>query len=99
MQTRFEWDYSKADSNLAKHGVSFSEALRVFADPNLLLEQDRVVDGELRWKALGVANSYLIFMVAHTSTEEDDFEVIRIISARPATRKERKQYEREARSV
>jgi uncharacterized protein len=48
MKTRFEWDPAKAVSNLRKHGVSFSAAVRVFADPFALTEQDRIKDGELR---------------------------------------------------
>ncbi len=95
MQARFEWDPSKAASNFNKHGVEFSEALRVFADPFLVVEQDRIVDGELRWQAIGAVGVYLILAVAHTVVEHDDVEVFRIISARPANRKERKRYDRE----
>ena len=95
MQASFEWDPDKAASNFSKHGVSFPEALRVFADPSLILEQDRVVDGEPRWQAIGTVGAYFLLVVAHTIKEQDDVEVIRIISARPADRKERKRYGRE----
>ena len=64
-----------------------------------MLEQDRIVDGELRWQAIGLVSGYLMLMVAHIVMEEDDAEVIRIISARLADRKERKRYERESGSI
>ena len=99
MPVRFEWDPSKAASNFRKHGVEFAEALRVFADPFLIVEQDRLVDGELRWQAIGAVGVYLILTVAHTVMEQEDVEILRIISARPADRKERKRYERENGSV
>ena len=99
MQLRFEWNPSKAASNFNKHGVEFPEALRVFADPFLIVEQDRIVDGELRWQAIGAVGVYLILTVAHTVVEYDNVEVLRIISARPANRKERKRYDRENSSL
>lgn len=95
MQASFEWDSDKAASNFSKHSVSFPEALRVFADPCLTLEQDLVVDGELRWQAIGAVGAYLLLIVAHTIREQNDVEIIRIISARPANHKERKRYARE----
>ena len=92
MEQFFEWDDNKATSNLKKHGVSFEEAARVFDDPLARFEQDRHVDGEERWQTLGAVKNMLI-LVAHTMTKENDCEVIRIISARPANRHERRQYE------
>jgi uncharacterized protein len=91
--TEFEWDLEKAAANRAKHGVSFETATRVFADPNALIEQDRVVDGEPRWQAIGVVEGALMLLVAHTVHEEGDTERIRIISAREAERRERRRYE------
>jgi uncharacterized DUF497 family protein len=92
---RFEWDPDKAASNLRKHGVSFETAARVFRDPAALLEQDRMVNGERRWQALGVVEGFTMLLVAHVVHEEAHTEVIRIISARPANRQERRRYEEE----
>ena len=55
--------------------------------------QDRHKDGEERWQTLGLINGIVILLVAHTFHEQDDIEVIRIISARKATRQERKHYD------
>jgi uncharacterized protein len=93
VQTRFEWDPSKAASNLRKHGVRFETATRAFADPKALLEQDRIEDGEARWQILGVVDEDLLLMVAHTAQEQEDVETVRIISARNANRRERRRYE------
>lgn len=86
-------------ANLRKHGVSFDIALRVFADPFALIEQDRIEEGEQRWQTLGWADSYMLLLVAHTIWEEEEdgslVEVIRFISARAATRKERKRHEQQ----
>lgn len=101
MKIRFEWDPVKADSNRRKHGVSFETALRIFADPFALTEQDRIEGGEQRWQTLGVVEDYLLLLVAHTIGSEDEdgqaVEVIRIISARRANRTERRRYEQENR--
>src|ERR1019366_4747954 len=90
--TLFEWDEAKAESNLRKHGISFDDAIEVFYDPYAVFEQDRIVDGEIRWEVVGMVGGTIVLQVAHTVTELDRDEVIRIISARPATRKERKRY-------
>ena len=95
MKTRFEWDPAKAASNLRKHGVSFQTAVRVFTDPYALVEQDLIENGEERWQTIGVGEGVVMLMVAHTVDEEGDIEVIRIISARRANRKERRRYEEE----
>ena len=68
--------------------------MHVFEDACALLEQDRTGEaGELRWQALGLAGGVTVLLVAHTVREEGEDEVIRLISARQATRKERKRYE------
>ncbi len=92
---RFEWDPVKARSNRRKHGVTFEQAANVFDDPDALFEQDQTDDdtGELRWQALGLAEGTILLLVAHTVREEGQDEVIRLISARRATRKERNRYE------
>jgi uncharacterized DUF497 family protein len=96
---RFEWDEAKNLSNQRKHGVSFEKASTVFLDPLYVSVQDRIEDGEQRWQAIGMVGELLILTVAHTVREEkeDDIllDVFRIISARPATRKERRRYEDE----
>ena len=89
----FEWDEAKARSNRRKHGVTFEDAMLVFADPFALVEQDRIEDGELRWQTLGYAGGIVLLLVAHTVASDAEDEVIRIISARQATRKERQRYD------
>lgn len=94
MKVQFEWDEAKAASNLRKHGVSFKIATRVFADPFVLAEQDRIENGEYRWRTLGMVEGSLLLLVAHTVREEaTGIEIIRIISARRADPKERRHYE------
>lgn len=92
--TSFEWDAAKASTNLQKHQVSFDTALRVFADPFAITNQDRIENGEQRWQTLGTVEGYLLLLVAHTiRDDEDGKEIVRIISARRADKKERKLYE------
>jgi uncharacterized DUF497 family protein len=101
MNIRFEWDLAKAARNLRKHGVGFDAAKRVFTDPFALMELDRVEGGEQRWRTLGMVENYLLLLVAHTIHVEDEsggpIEIIRIISARTADRKERRRYEQDNR--
>lgn len=89
----FEWDERKAAANLRKHGIQFEEAAQVFFDEFALSAQDRIVDGEPRWQTVGVVEGILVLVVAHMVWDEGQDEVIRIISARRATRKERIRYE------
>ena len=89
----FEWDQAKARSNERKHGVRFDDAMLVFADPFALVEQDRIEDGELRWQTLGLVGEVVLLLVAHTVRGEAEDEIIRIISARKASREERKRYD------
>lgn len=86
----FEWDTRKAESNKTKHGVSFQEAAMVFADPLSISwpDPDHSVT-EHRFITLGMIVSGAVVMVAHT----DRGQSIRIISARKATRLERRYYE------
>lgn len=96
---RFEWDEAKNLSNQRKHGVSFQQASRVFLDPFFVSLKDRVQDGEQRWRTFGEVEGLMLLIVAHTVREmkEQDtaIEVMRIISARRASRKERQLYEDE----
>ena len=88
----FEWDREKATSNLEKHGVSFDEAATAFGDPlsSTILDPDRS-DDEDRYILIGQAFSGRVVVVVHT--ERGEF--IRLISARLATRSERRSYEQE----
>ena len=81
------------ESNEAQRGLDFETAARVFDDLNVMFMEDRVVEGEQRWFALRVVSSALL-VVVHVYREEDvnDEEVIRIISAREASQRERRIY-------
>ncbi len=95
MTLRFTWDDTKAAINHRKHHISFDTAALVFADPFALSEQDRVEAGEYRWQTIGAIDGVRIVLVAHTVRDEDGTEVIHLISARAATRSERRRYEQE----
>ena len=89
---RIEWDQAKNEINQAKHGIDFATAQLVFDDPCCVTFVDRVTGGEERWHAIGLIGNIIILVVVHTYRKEVSDEVIRIISARPATRRERKLY-------
>jgi hypothetical protein len=89
----YAWDPAKAASNFRKHGVRFEAAVEAFNDPCAVTILDRIEDGEHRWKTLGVASGVIVLLVAHTEEDDGDDEIIRIISARVAGRRERQQYE------
>ena len=90
-EIRFDWDPRKASSNENKHGVSFEEAQSVFFDEQaLLLEDQQPRHEEERFVLLGLSASLRILVVIHALREGD---VIRIISARKATRLETREYE------
>ena len=95
MDLRFEWHNAKASSNRGKHGIAFPLAATVFLDPLMVSipDHDHSTDEE-RWLTLGQTRSGQLLVVAHTYQETDQHETtVRIISARPATRRERRQYE------
>jgi uncharacterized DUF497 family protein len=95
---RFEWDAGKNRINQTKHsGLDFKTAARVFNDPKIILVEDRVVEGEQRWHAIGVVSEALL-LVVHTYHEdkENGEEIIRIISAREANQRERRIYIQQA---
>ena len=88
----FEWDPRKDGANHRKHGVGFREATTIFGDPSALTFQDfEHSESEQRLLTIGVAASGRVLVVVHTERQE----AIRIISARPATRRERRFYEEE----
>ena len=89
----FEWDPAKAISNQRKHGIRFETAVRVFADPLALTEYDGVIGWEHRWSTIGLVDGQLVLLVIHTERRDGAIEITRIISARPADKKERRRYE------
>lgn len=101
MLARFDWDPDKASRNYRKHGVDFETARLVFADQHALTIFDRFIGAEQRWHTLGMVEGSLLLLVVHTICDMNEGglfgEIIRIISARPATRKERWRYEQEVR--
>jgi len=76
--------------------VSFETAQRVFADPLALVIPDRLVDAEERWHIIGTPDpaGFVLLLVVHTFRNEEE-ETVRLISARRATSRERRMYEKE----
>ena len=86
----FEWDPKKELKNIDKHGVTFSEAATVFGDPlELTISDPDHSVGEFRFLSIASSSLNRLLVVSYTEREER----IRIISARPAMPKERRQYE------
>ena len=91
MSLRIEWDGRKAVLNLQKHRVSFEDAQTVFSDERArLIDDPDHSEGEDRFLLLGLSSSLRLLVVAHCYRAEGD--VIRIISARKATREEQRFY-------
>ena len=89
MSLRFEWDERKAEQNYAKHAVTFDLARAVFRDTLAFgFADDRKDYGENRCVMIGTAGEHILYVV-YTEPEED---LIRLISARKATRNERQAY-------
>lgn len=86
----YEWDPEKEQSNIAKHGVSFAFAERIFEGPVVTVEDVRFDYGEVRSISIGRVDGLVVLTVVHTDRDGRT----RIISARPASRKERMRYER-----
>ena len=90
MPLRFAWDARKAEANLRKHGVSFGEAATAFEDPlSITVPDPDHSAGEARFILIGRSRQQHLVVVAHVERDE----TIRIISARPASRRERVAYE------
>jgi len=85
----FEWDESKNRANILKHGIDFNDVPDIFRHPMLALRDDRADYGEERWISIGWIK-LLMGVVVYTERCGD---VIRIISARKATKKEAKYYD------
>ena len=90
---RFEWDNQKSRFNRKKHGISFELAQEVFADPFCITIQDESLEAEERLWGIGRVETLIILVVVHTIRQEEGEEIIRIISARKATPRERRFYE------
>ena len=91
MDADFEWDSHKAAENRRKHGVSFDDAATAFADPLAVTvtDPDHSSAAERRYIPVGRSARGRLLVVSHAERGT----AIRIISARPATRREREQYE------
>jgi len=88
----FEWDEDKNQLNFSKHRIDFADALHVFVDINRVERCDvRYIYGEERWQTVGMTNKGVVFVVY---TERDDGNIIRLISARKAYKRERLAYEK-----
>lgn len=91
MSLRFEWDEKKANHNIEKHGVPFEDAATVLGDPlSLTIDDPMHSREEQRSVTVGESVKGELLVVVHTDRED----LIRIISARKATRRERRDYER-----
>ena len=91
MPLRFTWDPRKAATNLRKHGVSFPEAATAFADPlSITVPDPDHSSSEERFVLIGASERSRLLVVIHAERGADE---IRLISARPASRSERHQYE------
>ena len=92
---RFEWDERKDRSNQRKHGVAFEEAAEVFVDPlHVSWLDERFSAFEERWVTVGQTTRGVTLTVANLFFDERGDEVVRVISARRATNRERESYER-----
>jgi uncharacterized protein len=94
MELIFAWDRHKAQLNLRKHGISFSEAKTVFNDPLLLTYPDELhSEYEERFLSIGYSNQTRLLLVVHTEQKVGNEMHIRLISSRQVTSRERQVYE------
>ena len=92
---KFEWDRVKEKINIKKHKITFEQASYVFSDPFSLNRYDiEHSNDEDRWVLLGKSFQETILVVIHTFRDSDGREIVRIISARKATFKEQKAYQK-----
>ena len=88
---QFEWDHNKNQRNIRKHDIDFVDAAKIFKAPNFIVNEDaRYNYGEKRYRIIGVVDPYGVLLVVYTERHEN---VIRIISARKADKKERHLYQ------
>jgi uncharacterized DUF497 family protein len=88
MYMQFEWDEKKRKANLVKHGLDFADVWEVFTDPSAWTEINKNFLGEMRSVTIGLIKQSVVVVVVHTDRNGR----IRIISLRPASRKERSKY-------
>ncbi|MGD9973598.1 MAG: BrnT family toxin [Desulfatirhabdiaceae bacterium] len=95
MHYHFEWDPHKAELNIRNHKIGFHRAASVFKDPLMMtiFDDDHSQD-EKRWITMGHDDHGIILVISHTFqiVNSDEHVMIRIISARKATKRERRQY-------
>jgi uncharacterized protein len=84
----YQWDKNKAETNLNKHGIDFADAVSVFSDDLAITAPDQQF-GEERFITIGLDAFGRVLVIVYTCRSQS----IRLISARPATRQERRQYE------
>lgn len=90
---KFDWDTEKEKINIKKRGITFEQASYVFSDPFALSKyDDEHSEGEDRWILMGKSLSESILVVVHTFRNDGGAEIVRIISARKATKKEKQAY-------
>ena len=88
---KFEWDETKNQTNIEKHGISFEEACSVFRDTDaLIISDEEHSQNEDRFVLIGFSYKFNLLVVCHCYRQNE--EVVRIISARKATKNERKEY-------
>jgi len=94
----FSWTDSKNRDNVKKHGLSFREAIPVFLDPYLVIRHDEKHSTleETRWKGIGVIDNDILLVIIFTEEKEN---VVRLISAREATKKEKEDYSENIRQI
>jgi uncharacterized protein len=100
---RFEWDEKKNEVNQGRHnGLDFETASKIFEDPNLVLRKERIDEetGEQRWHAMGATQKAqtmaVLLVVVHVYRSKNGEEIIRIISAREADKRDRRIYIQDA---
>jgi uncharacterized DUF497 family protein len=94
MEYKFDWDPAKAKQNLQKHRVSFERAAQVFLDPFAIsIFDEKHSDDEDRWVTIGSEANEVLLILVHTFRNVDtNTSIVRIISARKATKEEAHQY-------
>jgi len=92
-EIRFEWNSIKAEKNVLKHKISFAEAITVFSDESAIeFYDDEHSEWEDRFLLLGISNNLNLLLICHCHREPEG--IVRIISARKATKNEAKYYQR-----
>ena len=71
---QFEWDEAKAESNFHKHGIRFEIASEALFDPFAIVEQDRIENGEYRWRTIGMVTAHMLLVVANIPRDEEGIE-------------------------